>query len=96
MFLDVNEINTIEEAKKAVESKVGDRGLNLLLNNAGVNKKASLEEVTPAMMLDTYNTNVNGPLFTTKAGSQIKLIFNSIIFNSIKLFNSMFYWHGEM
>nr|XP_022336367.1 uncharacterized protein LOC111132814 [Crassostrea virginica] len=65
--LDVNEINTIEEAKKAVESKVGDKGLNLLLNNAGVNKKASLEEVTPAMMLDTYNTNVNGPLFTTKA-----------------------------
>lgn len=83
MFSDVNEINTIEEAKKAVESKVGDKGLNLLLNNAGVNKKASLEEVTPAMMLDTYNTNVNGPLFTTKAGSQIKLNY-SIAFKIIQ------------
>lgn len=67
MKLDVSEMNTIEEAKKIVESKVGDRGLNLLLNNAGVNKKMSLEAVTPDMMLDTFNTNVNGPLFTTKA-----------------------------
>lgn len=67
MKLDVSEMNTIEEAKKLVESKVGDGGLNLLINNAGINKKVTLETVTPDMMLDTFNINVNGPLFTTKA-----------------------------
>eukprot|EP00105_Crassostrea_gigas_P041688 XP_019925836.1 PREDICTED: uncharacterized protein LOC105335463 isoform X1 [Crassostrea gigas] len=67
MKLDVSEMNTIEEAKKLVESKVGAGGLNLLINNAGINKKVTLETVTPDMMLDTFNINVNGPLFTTKA-----------------------------
>lgn len=66
MLTDVSEMNTIEEAKKLVESKVGDGGLNLLINNAGINKKVTLETVTPDMMLDTFNINVNGPLFTTK------------------------------
>ncbi|XP_048772773.1 C-factor-like [Ostrea edulis] len=65
--LDVNEPNTLDEARKIVESKLGDKGLNLLLNNAGINHKASLDAVTPALMMDTFNTNVNGPLFTTKA-----------------------------
>lgn len=66
VLTDVSEMNTIEEAKKLVESKVGDGGLNLLINNAGINKKVTLETVTPDMMLDTFNINVNGPLFTTK------------------------------
>lgn len=79
MLTDVSEMNTIEEAKKIVESKVGDRGLNLLLNNAGVNKKMSLEAVTPDMMLDTFNTNVNGPLFTTKVDLYFYLILLNLI-----------------
>lgn len=66
VLTDVSEMNTIEEAKKLVESKVGAGGLNLLINNAGINKKVTLETVTPDMMLDTFNINVNGPLFTTK------------------------------
>lgn len=70
-FSDVNEPNTLDEARKIVESKLGDKGLNLLLNNAGINHKASLDAVTPALMMDTFNTNVNGPLFTTKVSSVI-------------------------
>ncbi|XP_061198030.1 C-signal-like [Saccostrea echinata] len=67
MKLDVNEPSSFDEARKIMESKLGEEGLNLLLNNAGINQKASLDAVTPAMMLETFNTNVNGPLFTTKA-----------------------------
>ncbi|XP_052717616.1 C-factor-like isoform X3 [Crassostrea angulata] len=80
MKLDVSEMNTIEEAKKLVESKVGDGGLNLLINNAGINKRVTLDTVTPDMMLDTFNINVNGPLFTTKTALNMlcKILHNEL------------------
>lgn len=66
MLIDVSEMNMIEEVKKLVEFKVGDGGLNLFINNVGINKKVMFEIVILDMMLDIFNINVNGFFFIIK------------------------------
>lgn len=63
--------------------QIGPDGLNLLINNAGINRPAA-----PAYMLATrkqdmmevYETNVAGPFITTKVGFSDKFldVFGSI------------------
>lgn len=45
---------------------MGDKGLNCLINNAGINVLASLEEVTAETMLTIYETNTVAQLMVTK------------------------------
>lgn len=66
VLIDVSEMNMIEEVKKLVEFKVGDGGLNLFINNVGINKKVMFEIVILDMMLDIFNINVNGFFFIIK------------------------------
>ncbi|XP_074831989.1 C-signal-like [Carettochelys insculpta] len=65
--LDVVCENSIKKAVKEVEELLGDEGLNCLINNAGINVLASLEEVTAEAMLTIYETNTVAQLMVTKA-----------------------------
>uniref|UniRef100_A0A8C2A9R9 C-factor n=1 Tax=Cyprinus carpio TaxID=7962 RepID=A0A8C2A9R9_CYPCA len=57
---------SIAEASKLVETKLKGKGLNLIINNAGVNIPGSLAETGKQEMVDVYTTNVVGPMLIAK------------------------------
>ncbi len=74
--LDVTDHSTFDSIVSSVRDKVGDAGLNLLVNNAGVlpNEKAASKnmasgsgELTPDKMRQAFEVNCIAPLFFTKA-----------------------------
>ncbi|GFV49589.1 c-factor [Trichonephila clavipes] len=65
--LDVRENENFVEIKKQVEQEVGETGLNLLLNNAGMLHRHSLEDVTMSAMMENFEVNTVSPLLLTKA-----------------------------
>uniref|UniRef100_UPI00398EC254 C-signal-like isoform X2 n=1 Tax=Pristiophorus japonicus TaxID=55135 RepID=UPI00398EC254 len=65
--LDVSDPASIKCAAEAVEATICTTGLNLLINNAGINSFAILETLTAEEMMAAYKTNVVGPLLVTKA-----------------------------
>merc|ERR1719312_718838 len=57
-----------DKAVKKVGNVVGDEGLNLLINNAGLlPQNRDLQVVTPQDMRDAFETNCIAPLFLSKA-----------------------------
>lgn len=64
---DVTDYQTLPSIVDQVQGYVGDAGLNLLVNNAGVYNPAKLEDVSPDMMRECYETNCIAPLMLTKA-----------------------------
>ena len=50
-----------------VQAIVGEEGLNLLINNAGMFERLDLESVTPEGMTQHFQTNCVAPLFLTRA-----------------------------
>ncbi|XP_026143350.1 uncharacterized protein LOC113118419 [Carassius auratus] len=64
--LDTTSLTSIAEASKLVETKLKGRGLNLIINNAGVNVPGSLAETGIQEMVDVYTTNVVGPMLIVK------------------------------
>ncbi|XP_043917806.1 C-factor-like [Protopterus annectens] len=65
--LDVNDEDSIQKAVKEVEGLTGNEGLNCLINNAGTNTMASLNDVNVEVMMSAYRTNSVGVLMVTKA-----------------------------
>ncbi|XP_020637972.3 uncharacterized protein LOC110073295 [Pogona vitticeps] len=65
--LDVVSEKSIKAVVKEVEDLVGEKGLNCLVNNAGINVCATLDEVTSETMLTVYETNTVAQLMVTKA-----------------------------
>ncbi|XP_051512621.1 C-factor-like [Myxocyprinus asiaticus] len=57
---------SITEVSKLMEAKLNDKGLNLIINNAGVSIPGSLAETGKKEMMEAYSTNVVGPLLITK------------------------------
>ena len=50
-----------------VRSQVGDNGLNMLINNAGILlRRDNVENITRAEMLDHFETNTVAPLLITQ------------------------------
>ncbi|KAK9535212.1 hypothetical protein VZT92_007607 [Zoarces viviparus] len=60
--LDATDLCSIQLCAKQVGSVVGTGGLNLLINNAGMLVKGTLQETTTEDMQNTFNTNVVGPM----------------------------------
>ena len=57
----------MNKAKAEVEKELGsNRGLNCLLNNAGVMHNTTLDQIDEKVMLETYRQNVLGPWRVTK------------------------------
>ncbi|CAF1585202.1 unnamed protein product [Didymodactylos carnosus] len=66
--LDTLDDESIKAAYHTVEQKLNGQGLNMLINNAGVEKYLQLDNILEKEMLDTNNSNVIGPWKVTKVG----------------------------
>jgi NAD(P)-dependent dehydrogenase (short-subunit alcohol dehydrogenase family) len=67
LVLDVRSGERIVEAARAVDEHVADRGLDVLVNNAGYGVFAPLEVVSMDAFRDQLDVNVSGPLEVTQA-----------------------------
>jgi len=66
--LEAGDMSSFENFSSQVKSIVGDDGLNLLINNAGMNpKNALLADQTKDDLMQTLEVNVAGPLFLSRA-----------------------------
>ncbi|MGH7559845.1 MAG: SDR family oxidoreductase [Gemmatimonadales bacterium] len=65
--LDVTDGNQIEDARRDVEESVGDRGLDALINNAGIAVGGPLEYLPPAELRRQLEVNVVGLHAVTQA-----------------------------
>lgn len=63
--LDVRELSHIEKGVKRVADKIG--GIDILINNAGINRPMKALEVTSDNWNDHFNTNVKGGFFLAQA-----------------------------
>lgn len=81
--LDIGSSVSITEAAKLVENEVQDKGLNLIINNAGVNIPGSLADTEKSTMVDVYTTNVVGPMIVAKVGAPLKTLF---LFKALTLY----------
>ncbi|XP_066493709.1 C-signal-like [Tiliqua scincoides] len=64
--LEVENQSSVKAAVSVVGSHLKDKGLNLLINNAGVHSMANLETVEQQELLSVFNTNVVGPILLVK------------------------------
>ncbi|XP_062997093.1 C-signal-like [Elgaria multicarinata webbii] len=64
--LEVVDQSSVKAAVSVVESHLKSKGLNLLINNAGVNSYATLQTVEQQEMLSVFNTNVVGPILVVQ------------------------------
>ena len=51
---------------KQVEEAVGDAGLDVLINNAGIYNKVSLESGSPELIVENVEVNAVAPFFLTR------------------------------
>ncbi|KAM7101017.1 C-signal-like isoform 2-T2 [Ciconia maguari] len=65
--LEVTNPATIKVAAARVQEQLGDLGLNILINNAGIAKPNSLDNETLDNMTQIYTTNTIGPLLLSQA-----------------------------
>ncbi|CAL1300392.1 unnamed protein product [Larinioides sclopetarius] len=65
--MDVTCPQEIEAAKKLVEETVGERGLNLLINNAGVAQPGFFPNITSESLSLHFKTNTEGPIMVFQA-----------------------------
>ncbi|KAI4871936.1 hypothetical protein NFI96_016928 [Prochilodus magdalenae] len=64
--LDTTDPSSIKDSAKAVGSQLGDNGLNILVNNAGVLAHGKMQDTSTDDMHKAFTTNVVGPMSVTK------------------------------
>ncbi len=67
VMLDVTSAEQRQAMADHLDGTLGDAGLDVLVNNAGVGKGAPLEFVDPEMVRQTFEVNVMGPLLLTQS-----------------------------
>jgi NAD(P)-dependent dehydrogenase (short-subunit alcohol dehydrogenase family) len=68
IFADVLNHETFGDVAEEVSSIVGEQGLNLLINNAGISPRSTrINFVTAEAMAETFAVNATSPLMLTKA-----------------------------
>ncbi|XP_075693021.1 C-signal-like [Rhinoderma darwinii] len=65
--LDATDTDSVKGAVVEVEKHLNRSGLNLLINNAGVMSRVNLDELNADDMIDTFKTNVVGPMQVSQA-----------------------------
>jgi len=65
--LDVADYASYDAFVQEVGNIVGEDGLNLLINNAGIMRGNKLSDVDPKNMIENFEVNVVSPLMLTKA-----------------------------
>lgn len=77
LLLDVSKLDSFAEFKKEVEAIVGENGVNVLYNNAGVSgESAVFPSLTPEGYINTFNVNTFGPVFLIQV---VKFVVITII-----------------
>ena len=67
MFVDVTNLKQIDDIALQVKGVIGDKGLNLLINNAGVSTKyTKLGLVKADNLLQNLTVNTIAPIMLTK------------------------------
>ena len=66
LTLDVKDVDNFPNFRQQVECEVGDNGLNLLINNAGIMFGDSLDKVSKETMVENFEVNVVSPLLLVK------------------------------
>lgn len=65
--LDLKQYDTYQDVVDRVTATVGDDGLNLLINNAGIYIKADFQDAKHEDLLEVYEVNVVAQLMLTRA-----------------------------
>ncbi|XP_055952229.1 C-factor-like [Argiope bruennichi] len=65
--MDVTRSEEIASAKQTVEATVGEKGLNLLINNAGVAQPELFPNITPQNLELHFKVNTEGPIMVLQA-----------------------------
>ncbi len=72
LHLDADDPSSVKESAKKVGSLLGNNGLNLLVNNAGIVANGTIQTSSVEDMKNTFNTNVIGPLLIIRVMLCIK------------------------
>ncbi|GIY97609.1 c-factor [Caerostris extrusa] len=64
--LDVKDEKSFPVIRQQLEQEIGETGLNLLINNAGIALWNNLENVTKEAMMENFEVNTVSPLLFTK------------------------------
>lgn len=65
-MVDIRDQASIEAACSDITQRLNGRGLNLLINNAGIAVFHTLYEATVEDMMEMYTTNTIGPMLVTQ------------------------------
>lgn len=66
MQLDVKNYASFNEFRDKLGELVGDKGLSLLINNAGITGQTSIDNVTVQKMIENFEVNSVSPLMLSK------------------------------
>nr|WBW70137.1 venom protein [Lampona murina] len=66
LTLDVKDVASFPNIRQQISSEVGDVGLNLLINNAGIMFGDTLDKVSKETMMENFEVNVVSPLLFAK------------------------------
>ena len=65
--LDVKDYAQYDQVVKQVGDIVGEDGIDLLINNAGIAIRTGLDDITPEKMIENFEVNSVTPLMFSKA-----------------------------
>ena len=95
--LDVKDYSKYDQAYEQIEKIVGDKGLDLLINNAGIALRGNLDVVTPQDMLENFEVNAVAPLmFSRKLIPLVKSSKTKVIVNISSELGSIANCSGQM
>jgi len=64
--LDVKETEKFVAVREQLEKEIGEDGLNLLINNAGIFHRSALDQLSKETLMETFEVNVVSPLLLAK------------------------------
>ena len=66
LLTEVADYESLPDVIQQVETLTEGAGINLLINNAGKSDRTKIDDVTPELMRELFETNTVAPLMITK------------------------------